>query len=244
MRCIYQTAREVWTFHVSFEQAFKNTMTVFQYEVIRLEKTNQGEREMHRELSLEYYWWCTSLFPSSPSVSGPGFSSRLCKRALYSYFLQVAQRGGHSSLLELPTYHSIKVGPRTELLKNHEVWFWRVRAALWQMWYVTLLVVWCFAGRSCCVPDSQRSGQATVSEQPCRSLESKKAGGLLWRLNVLLVTVVVWRLGYCCSLYFTFSLFCSIPLLCTSNTVVFSLCRCLRKTRDPTVVHKWSSQFE
>lgn len=30
-------------------------MTVFQYEVIRLEKTNQGEREMHRELSLEYY---------------------------------------------------------------------------------------------------------------------------------------------------------------------------------------------
>uniref|UniRef100_A0A8C2X0G0 Adenosine deaminase domain containing 2 n=1 Tax=Cyclopterus lumpus TaxID=8103 RepID=A0A8C2X0G0_CYCLU len=45
----------------------------------------------------------------SPSVSGPGSSSRLCKRALYSYFLRVAQLGGHSYLLELPTYHSIKV---------------------------------------------------------------------------------------------------------------------------------------
>ncbi|AWO99875.1 putative adenosine deaminase domain-containing protein 2 isoform 3 [Scophthalmus maximus] len=29
----------------------------------------------------------------SPSVSGPGFSSRVCKRALYSYFLRVAQLG-------------------------------------------------------------------------------------------------------------------------------------------------------
>lgn len=161
------------------EQTFKNTMTAFQYEVFRLEKRNQSERETHRELWLEYYWWCTLLFPSSPSVSGPGFSSRLCKRALYSYFLQVAQRGGHGSLLERPTYHGIKVGPRTELRKNREVWFCRVCTALWQMWCVILLVVWCFAGQSCCVPDSQRSGQATVSEQPCRSLESKKAGGLL-----------------------------------------------------------------
>lgn len=45
----------------------------------------------------------------SPSVSGPGFSSRLCKRALYSYFRKVAKLGGHSYLLDLPTYHSAKV---------------------------------------------------------------------------------------------------------------------------------------
>ncbi|XP_040007427.1 adenosine deaminase domain-containing protein 2 isoform X3 [Xiphias gladius] len=49
------------------------------------------------------------LVDGSPSVSGPGFSSRLCKRALYRYFLRVAQLGGHSYLLDLPTYHSIKV---------------------------------------------------------------------------------------------------------------------------------------
>ena len=46
-------------------------------------------------------------FPSC--VSGPGSSSRLCKRALYSYFLRVAQLGGHTYLLDLPTYHSVKV---------------------------------------------------------------------------------------------------------------------------------------
>uniref|UniRef100_A0A3Q3MVC7 Adenosine deaminase domain containing 2 n=1 Tax=Mastacembelus armatus TaxID=205130 RepID=A0A3Q3MVC7_9TELE len=45
----------------------------------------------------------------SPSVSGPGFSSRLCKRALYSYFCHVAELGGHNYLKDLPTYHSIKV---------------------------------------------------------------------------------------------------------------------------------------
>ncbi|XP_041808717.1 adenosine deaminase domain-containing protein 2 [Chelmon rostratus] len=45
----------------------------------------------------------------SPSVSVPGSSSRLCKRALYSYFLRVAKLGGHSYLLDLPTYHSIKM---------------------------------------------------------------------------------------------------------------------------------------
>ncbi|KAK2828157.1 hypothetical protein Q5P01_019191 [Channa striata] len=45
----------------------------------------------------------------SPSVSGPGFSSRLCKRALYSYFLKVAKLSGHGYLLELPTYHSVKM---------------------------------------------------------------------------------------------------------------------------------------
>ncbi|XP_069001740.1 adenosine deaminase domain-containing protein 2 [Embiotoca jacksoni] len=46
---------------------------------------------------------------SSPYVSGPGFSSRLCKRALYSYFQRVAHLGGQTNLLELPTYHSVKV---------------------------------------------------------------------------------------------------------------------------------------
>ncbi|XP_070700182.1 adenosine deaminase domain-containing protein 2 [Pempheris klunzingeri] len=49
------------------------------------------------------------IIDGSPSVSGPGFSSRLCKRALYSYFRRVAQMGGHSYLLDLPTYHSVKV---------------------------------------------------------------------------------------------------------------------------------------
>ncbi|XP_044227569.1 adenosine deaminase domain-containing protein 2 isoform X1 [Thunnus albacares] len=49
------------------------------------------------------------IVDGSPSVSGPGFSSRLCKRALYSSFRLVAQLGGHSYLLDLPTYHSIKV---------------------------------------------------------------------------------------------------------------------------------------
>ncbi|XP_047463233.1 adenosine deaminase domain-containing protein 2 [Mugil cephalus] len=45
----------------------------------------------------------------SPSVSGPGFSSRLCKRAFYSYFLRVAALSGPSYLLKLPSYHSVKV---------------------------------------------------------------------------------------------------------------------------------------
>ncbi|XP_051258102.1 adenosine deaminase domain-containing protein 2 isoform X2 [Dicentrarchus labrax] len=49
------------------------------------------------------------IIDGSPSVSGPGFSSRLCKRALYSYFCRVAELGGHSYLLDLPTYHSVKV---------------------------------------------------------------------------------------------------------------------------------------
>ncbi|XP_044077857.1 adenosine deaminase domain-containing protein 2 [Siniperca chuatsi] len=48
------------------------------------------------------------IIDGSPSVSGPGFSSRLCKRALYSYFLRVAQLGGHSYLLHLQTYRSVK----------------------------------------------------------------------------------------------------------------------------------------
>uniref|UniRef100_A0A3Q1EZS2 Adenosine deaminase domain containing 2 n=1 Tax=Acanthochromis polyacanthus TaxID=80966 RepID=A0A3Q1EZS2_9TELE len=49
------------------------------------------------------------IVDGSPSVSRPSFSSRLCKRALYSYFLRVAQLGGHTYLQELPTYHSVKV---------------------------------------------------------------------------------------------------------------------------------------
>ncbi|KAA8586746.1 hypothetical protein FQN60_000582 [Etheostoma spectabile] len=66
------------------------------------------------------------IIDSSPSVSGPGFSSRLCKRALYSYFLRVAQLGGHSYLLGLPTYHSIKVEATVyqtvkDLVKQHFV---------------------------------------------------------------------------------------------------------------------------
>ncbi|XP_062262800.1 adenosine deaminase domain-containing protein 2 [Platichthys flesus] len=49
------------------------------------------------------------IVDGSPYISGPGFSSRLCKRAFYNYFLRVAELGGHSYLLELPTYHSVKV---------------------------------------------------------------------------------------------------------------------------------------
>ncbi|KAM3601830.1 uncharacterized protein V6R79_019744 [Siganus canaliculatus] len=49
------------------------------------------------------------IFDSSPFVSGPGFSSRLCKRALYSYFQRVSKLGGHSHLLDLPTYRRVKV---------------------------------------------------------------------------------------------------------------------------------------
>ncbi|KAM7398263.1 hypothetical protein PAMA_006255 [Pampus argenteus] len=49
------------------------------------------------------------IIDGSPSVSGPGFSSRLCKRALYSYFRRVAQLSRRSNLLDLPTYHSVKM---------------------------------------------------------------------------------------------------------------------------------------
>ncbi|KAG8008077.1 Adenosine deaminase domain-containing protein 2 [Nibea albiflora] len=45
----------------------------------------------------------------SPTVSGPGFSSRLSKRALYSYFLRVAQLAGLPYLMDLSTYHNVKV---------------------------------------------------------------------------------------------------------------------------------------
>uniref|UniRef100_A0A8C6THX5 Adenosine deaminase domain containing 2 n=1 Tax=Neogobius melanostomus TaxID=47308 RepID=A0A8C6THX5_9GOBI len=53
------------------------------------------------------------IIERSPSMSGPGFSSRLCKRALYCYFRKVAMLGGHSDLLDLPTYHSVKVDAET-----------------------------------------------------------------------------------------------------------------------------------
>ncbi|XP_077403511.1 adenosine deaminase domain-containing protein 2 isoform X2 [Vanacampus margaritifer] len=46
---------------------------------------------------------------SSPSMSGPDFSSRLCKKALHSYFCKAAQLGGHDYFLDLPSYHHIKV---------------------------------------------------------------------------------------------------------------------------------------
>lgn len=49
------------------------------------------------------------IIDRSPSVSGPGFSSRLCKRAFFSYFRKAAKLRGHTYLLSLPTYHSAKV---------------------------------------------------------------------------------------------------------------------------------------
>ncbi|XP_046899141.1 adenosine deaminase domain-containing protein 2 isoform X2 [Hypomesus transpacificus] len=53
---------------------------------------------------------CTKglVVEGSPSVSGPGLTSRLCKRALYSYFRKVAKLAGHQCLLELPTCRSVK----------------------------------------------------------------------------------------------------------------------------------------
>ncbi|CAL8280124.1 unnamed protein product [Arctogadus glacialis] len=45
----------------------------------------------------------------SPVVSGPSFCSRLCKRALYSYFVRVVRRAGQPRLLEPPTYHDVKM---------------------------------------------------------------------------------------------------------------------------------------
>ncbi|KAG7272013.1 hypothetical protein CRUP_004172 [Coryphaenoides rupestris] len=49
------------------------------------------------------------IIDGSPSLSGPGFSSRLCKRALYSYFDYVAQRASFTFLMELPTYSQAKM---------------------------------------------------------------------------------------------------------------------------------------
>ncbi|XP_063751710.1 adenosine deaminase domain-containing protein 2 isoform X1 [Eleginops maclovinus] len=49
------------------------------------------------------------IIDGSPSVSGPDMSSRLCKRAFYSYFLRAAQVSGQSYLLNLPVYHRLKM---------------------------------------------------------------------------------------------------------------------------------------
>nr|XP_061801225.1 adenosine deaminase domain-containing protein 2-like [Nerophis lumbriciformis] len=71
---------------------------------------------------------------SSPPVSRSGFSSRLCKRAFYSYFHRVAQLGGHGYLLDLPTYHTVKVEAAVyqtvkEIIKKH---FQDNQAGLWK----------------------------------------------------------------------------------------------------------------
>ncbi|KAJ8266057.1 hypothetical protein GJAV_G00125420 [Gymnothorax javanicus] len=44
----------------------------------------------------------------SPFISGPGFSSRLCKRAFFSIFREIARLGSHQDLLNLPTYRDAK----------------------------------------------------------------------------------------------------------------------------------------
>ncbi|XP_034033959.1 adenosine deaminase domain-containing protein 2 [Thalassophryne amazonica] len=49
------------------------------------------------------------IIDGSPFVSGPGFSSRLCKRAFYKYFCKVAELSGHTYLVELQTYRNAKV---------------------------------------------------------------------------------------------------------------------------------------
>ncbi|XP_028322993.1 adenosine deaminase domain-containing protein 2 [Gouania willdenowi] len=74
-----------------------------------------------------------TVIDGSPSMNGPDFSSRLCKRALYSYFLKVAQLRGHSNLVDLPTcriakeegvsYQKVKELFRQHLLSIHAgVW--------------------------------------------------------------------------------------------------------------------------
>ncbi|KAG9338945.1 hypothetical protein JZ751_024335 [Albula glossodonta] len=45
----------------------------------------------------------------SPFISGPGFSSRLCKRAFFTIFREVAKLGNHQDLLDLSTYHDAKI---------------------------------------------------------------------------------------------------------------------------------------
>lgn len=101
------------------------------------------------------------MCPSSPSLSGPGSSSRLCKRALYSYFFKVAQQ---KYLLKLPTYYSVKVG--ATLITSDKPWLLSLMVSL-------------LTGSSLRLPDSQRAGEATVSEQAWRTLELEEPGGLL-----------------------------------------------------------------
>ncbi|KAL4659629.1 adenosine deaminase domain-containing protein 2 isoform X1 [Arapaima gigas] len=50
---------------------------------------------------------CTT--EGSPFVSGPGFSSRLCKRAFYMAFRKVAETAHRQDLLDLPTYRDAKM---------------------------------------------------------------------------------------------------------------------------------------
>ncbi|XP_061103548.1 adenosine deaminase domain-containing protein 2 isoform X2 [Conger conger] len=45
----------------------------------------------------------------SPFISGPGFSSRLCKRAFFSIFREIAKLGNHQDLLSLATYRDAKM---------------------------------------------------------------------------------------------------------------------------------------
>lgn len=103
---------------------------------------------------------------SSPSVSGPGFSSRLSKRALYSYFRQVAQAGGHAYLLDLPTYRSVKVCVSCGC---------RQVCVLWRCLTLSTFST----GGSRGVPDGEGPGEAAVPQSPRRSMGLKEAGGLL-----------------------------------------------------------------
>ncbi|KAJ8348324.1 hypothetical protein SKAU_G00269130 [Synaphobranchus kaupii] len=60
----------------------------------------------------------------SPFISGPGFSSRLCKRAFFSIFREIAKLGNHLDLLGLATYHDAKMSARlyqtTKVLANEQ----------------------------------------------------------------------------------------------------------------------------
>ncbi|KAM9500284.1 adenosine deaminase domain-containing protein 2 isoform 1-T2 [Clarias gariepinus] len=48
-------------------------------------------------------------YTSSPFVSGPGFSSRLCKRALFFAFRKIAVLSGQEELLSFDIYHKAKM---------------------------------------------------------------------------------------------------------------------------------------
>lgn len=102
----------------------------------------------------------------------------------------------------------------------------------------------CFLGGSRRLPESQRSGQATVSEQSCRSLDFKRAGGLLWLLNVpsvtlhedVLVPLDVLFTAVCAKLHLA-AVHSKFSFL--YNVALFSLCRCPYRPAPPR-----SCQFE
>uniref|UniRef100_A0A672G7P4 Adenosine deaminase domain containing 2 n=1 Tax=Salarias fasciatus TaxID=181472 RepID=A0A672G7P4_SALFA len=81
--------------------------------------------------------WCLGdgdieVLDSSLPV-GPDLSSRICKRALYSYFLRVVRLEGRSHLARLPTYRSVKMEAAAyqsvkQLVKQH---FLTVNAGPW-----------------------------------------------------------------------------------------------------------------